>query len=218
MQTMAARHAYELWAETYPPVAHNPLMRAEQAVVARRLAAIRSTCALDVGTGSGRYTPLLEATGAATVVGADLSMAMLSRNATRHRVCADAHRLPLSSATFDLINASLIAGDIPDLTPWMAELGRVLMPGGHLIYSDFHPNWDDRGWQRTFRARDGAERALPRASHQLTDHFAAIEGAGLDVIAANEVKVPMGRSGPMRLWRPALVAVAMVFHARKAAR
>lgn len=218
METMAARAAYELWAETYPPVAHNPLMRAEQAVVARRLSAIRATRALDVGTGSGRYVPLLEATGAETVIGADLSMAMLTRNASRRRLCADAHSLPLATAAFDLVNASLMAGDIPDLAPWIAELARVLMPAGHLVYSDFHPNWDHRGWQRTFRANDDVERALPRASHQLSDHFTALENAGLDVIAAHEVKVPMGRSGPMQLWRPQSVAVAMVFHARKAVR
>ena len=78
---LPARDAYELWAESYPPVAHNPLMRAEQDVVEPLLARIRATRALDVGTGSGRYLPLLSATGASAVVGVDFSLAMLRRRA-----------------------------------------------------------------------------------------------------------------------------------------
>lgn len=218
MQTMAARDAYELWAETYPPYAHNPLMTAEQDVVTRRLSTIRATTALDVGTGSGRCVPLLEGTGATLVVGADLSIGMLRRNESRHRVCADANQLPLPSGAFDLVNASLIAGDIADLGPWIDELARVLMPAGHLIYSDFHPAWDHHGWQRTFRTADGDERALPRASHQLEDHFAALERAGLDVLAAEEVSVPRGRTSLWQGWRRHSEVVAIVFHARKAVR
>src|SRR5439155_23618296 len=66
------RAAYELWADTYPAVAHNPVMRAEQSVVEPVLARARVTRALDVGTGSGRYLPILQSTGA-RVVGVDFS-------------------------------------------------------------------------------------------------------------------------------------------------
>lgn len=218
MQTMAARAAYELWSETYPPTPHNPLMVAEQDAVLRRLATVRATSALDVGTGSGRYLPLLASTGATTVIGADLSMGMLRRNTHPQRVCADAHQLPLPSGAFDLVNASLIAGDIADLVPWLTELARVLKPSGHLIYSDFHPHWDRRGWQRTFRTADGDERALPRVSHQLADHFSALERSGLDVIVADDVLVPMGRGGAWPLWKRRALPVAVVLHARKAGR
>jgi len=224
MQTMTARATYDLWADTYPPVAHNPLMRAEQDVVARHLSSIRATRALDVGTGSGRYLPLLAATGALTTIGADLSLGMLRRNAGRQRVCADAMQLPFASGAFDLINASLIAGDISDLTPWIEELARVLEPGGSLIYSDFHPSWETRGWQRTFRAGDGHEHTLARAPHQIDDHFSALERAGLDIVAASEVRAAIdAASRPRRLgailglWSARAVPVAMVFRARKAA-
>jgi hypothetical protein len=40
---MPARDAYGLWADTYPPWPHNPLMQAEQEVVAPRIASDRST-------------------------------------------------------------------------------------------------------------------------------------------------------------------------------
>ncbi|MEI6245063.1 MAG: hypothetical protein WCQ64_08450, partial [Acidobacteriota bacterium] len=78
--------------------------------------------------------------------------------------------------------------------------------------------WDHHGWQRTFRTVDGDERALPRASHQLDDHFAALERAGLDILFAEEVSVPMGRTGLWQGWRRHSEAVAIVFHARKAVR
>ena len=218
MEMLTSRAAYELWADSYPPVAHNPLMQAEQAVVMRRLATIRARRALDVGTGSGRYLPLLKAAGVRTIVGADLSPAMLRRNTGRYRICADARHLPLRSKTFDLVNASLMAGDIPDLAPWIAELARVLAPGGHLIYSDFHASWDRRGWQRTFRANDGREWVLPRNAHDLDEHVAALEHAGLEVIVINNVKLPFAARGLRRLLPSRALPVAMVFHARKAAR
>src|SRR4051794_592308 len=112
MATLQARDAYELWAATYPPVAHNPLMRVEQEVVEPLLAHIAARRALDVGTGSGRYLPLLAATGAGSVVGLDFSLAMLRRGTAPGRVCGDASVLPFRRGAFDLINASLMVGDI----------------------------------------------------------------------------------------------------------
>jgi ubiquinone/menaquinone biosynthesis C-methylase UbiE len=76
------RALYDKWAGTYPGVAHNPLMRLEQEIVESILMRLRPSRALDVGTGSGRYLPVLARTDAARVVGADFSMAMLRRVAT----------------------------------------------------------------------------------------------------------------------------------------
>src|SRR5438270_9524174 len=83
---LGPRAAYDLWADTYPAVAHNPLMRVEQEAVEPLLAKLHATRALDVGTGSGRYLPLLHATGARFVLGVDVSIAMLARGAG-DRVC-----------------------------------------------------------------------------------------------------------------------------------
>lgn len=197
--------AYELWAGTYESSAHNPLMQAEQAVVERLLRSISAARALDVGTGSGRYVPLLAATGAA-VVGVDLSMAMLARGAGAKRICADACTLPFRRASFQLINASLMVGDVANLHAWTSEMARVLSNGGHLVYSDFHPIWVEQGWQRTFRDAAGALRAVRFEPHTIDDHLSALEAAGLAVRAIREPRLTIKRRN---------FPVLAIFHAVK---
>jgi malonyl-CoA O-methyltransferase len=218
--TLSAREAYELWAESYPPLAHNPLMRIEQDVVGPLLAHIRARRALDVGTGSGRYVPMLKATGAATVLGVDFSLAMLRRGAEAPgRVCGDACRLPFKRAAFDLVNASLMVGDIADLGAWTREMARVLATGGQLVYSDFHPSWVQRGWSRTFKSADGATHDICFNPHAIDDHLAALERAGFSVRAIREP-----RFNPTHGEEPGILAfrrrwgnpqVVVVFHAVK---
>ena len=213
------RDRYDLWADTYPPVAHNPLMRAEQDVVEPLLARLDARRALDVGTGSGRCLPLLAATKAKTIVGIDFSLAMLGR-IDRHvtaRVCADATRLPFRRGAFDLINASLMVGDVTDLRAWTIEMARVLARGGHLVYSDFHPSWTQHGWRRTFRAADGSSHDLDYAPHAIDDHLAALDEAGLRVAAIREPRFK-DHADPavkafQRRWRNPPVVV--ILHATK---
>jgi SAM-dependent methyltransferase len=218
--TLSARDAYELWAASYPPVAHNPLMRIEQDVVEPLLAHISARRALDVGTGSGRYVPMLKATGASTVLGVDFSLAMLRRGtAAPGRVCGDACRLPFKRASFDLVNASLMVGDIADLGAWAREMARVLATGGQLVYSDFHPSWVQRGWSRTFKSADGATHDVSFNPHTIDDHLAALERAGFGVRTIREP-----RFNPTHGEEPGILAfrrrwgnpqVVVVFHAVK---
>jgi malonyl-CoA O-methyltransferase len=214
---LSPRAAYEIWADTYPAVAHNPLMRIEQEVVEPLIAHLRAKRALDVGSGSGRYLPLLESTGASIVPGLDFSLAMLTRSTGRARVCGDACRLPFRRASFDLVNASLMVGDIPDLAGWTREMARVLSARGHLVYSDFHPSWAQRGWSRTFRAADGVQHDVSFNPHTLDDHLAAIEHAGLRLLAVREPRFrdesePSIKAFRRRWGNPPVV---VVFHAVK---
>jgi SAM-dependent methyltransferase len=194
---MPARDAYGLWADTYPPWPHNPLMQAEQAVVAPLIVAAAPRTALDVGTGTGRYLPHLLEAGARVVVGVDLSLAMLSRHIqAARRVCADACRLPFPDASFDLVLSSLMVGDIERLPDWTREAARVLAPGGHLIYSDFHPAWSIEGWRRTFRSRDGQLVELEYFPHAIDEHLSALKLASLGVRTIREPRLA-GRKAPV---------------------
>jgi len=198
--------AYELWADTYAASAHNPLMQSEETVVERVIRGIVASRALDVGTGSGRYLPILATTGA-TVVGVDLSMPML-RCGAGPRICANACALPFRRATFQLVNASLMVGDVKDLRGWTAEMARVLSLGGHLVYSDFHPVWTEQGWQRTFRDATGELRAVAFEPHTIDDHLAALAAAGLTVRAIREPRLTIKRRE---------LPVLAIFHAVKEA-
>ena len=209
------RAAYDLWAATYPAAAHNPLMRVEQTIVEPLLAQVRAPRALDVGTGSGRYMPVLRAGGARVVVGVDFSIAMLARGARTGRVCADARRLPFARSAFDLVNASLMVGDVEDLGAWMREMARVLPIGGHLVYSDFHPSWAQHGWSRTFRDAVGELHDVSFHAHTIDDHLAALDAAGLRVAAIREPRFnddadPEVQTFRRRWGNPRIV---VVFHA-----
>ena len=199
------REAYELWAESYPPLPHNPLMQVEQAVVEPMIAAAKPWRALDAGTGTGRYLPILRAAGAHVVVGIDMSMAMLGRaTVTVPRVCGDACHLPFRDSAFDLVCSSLMAGDVSNLASWIREAARILEPGGHLVYSDFHPSWAAERWRRTFRAPDGRLCELSFFPHTIDDHLSLLAEASLVIRTIREPRA-IGARAP----------VVVVFHAIK---
>lgn len=183
--------AYRQWAPIYPPYPHNPLMQVEQAMLAPMIVQCEPRVALDVGTGTGRYMSVLQRAGAHMVVGIDLSAPMLRRQ-TRDaiRIQADARALPFRSARFDVVCASLMAGDLDDLGSWLRESSRVLTPGGHLLYSDFHPEWGRRGWRRTFTAADGRDLEVAYVSHGIDLHLRLADAAGFRVRAIREPRLP----------------------------
>ena len=99
---------------------------------------------LDVGCGSGPLTAALRAKGA-IVSGFDRSTAMLDLARRRLGEDADltvgdlAKPLPYDDAVFDDVVASLVLHYLKDWTEPLAELRRVLKPGGRLILSVNHP-------------------------------------------------------------------------------
>jgi malonyl-CoA O-methyltransferase len=114
-----------------------------------RVASFRFTPAvvLDLGAGTGRVTVELKRRyPRAQVLALDVSPGML-REARRHqklwrrfaRVCADAQRLPLKSASVDLIFSSLMLQWCQPLDAALAEARRVLKPGGFFAFSTLGP-------------------------------------------------------------------------------
>lgn len=99
---------------------------------------------LDAGCGSGPLFAELRDRGA-IVTGIDASGGMLEL--ARQRLGADADLrvadlagpLPFPGGTFDDVVASLVLHYLEDWGPTLAELRRVLTPGGRLIVSVEHP-------------------------------------------------------------------------------
>ena len=110
-------------------------------VVSQRAALHKPQRILDLATGSGDLAAvLLKACPGAEVLGADFSLPML-RHAQARRlpalIAADALRLPLADASFDLVT---VAFGLRNMASWpeaLREMRRVLKPDGHLMVLDF---------------------------------------------------------------------------------
>jgi SAM-dependent methyltransferase len=97
---------------------------------------------LDVGCGEGRVGRALSAEGH-RVVGIDSSPTLLelAREAGGYEelVCGDAAELPWAATSFDLAIAYMSLQDVNDLRGALAEIARVLEPGGRLCLAIVHP-------------------------------------------------------------------------------
>jgi malonyl-CoA O-methyltransferase len=103
---------------------------------------------LDLGAGTGYCTiPLMRRYKGATVIALDIAHAMLVRarqRAPRFRklrcVCADIEALPFATRSADIVLSNLTLQWCDDLEHTFREIGRVLKPGGMLMFTTFGPD------------------------------------------------------------------------------
>jgi len=101
------------------------------------------TSVLDVGCGEGQIARVAGYLGAARVVGIDPTWAQLSVARQRGgepaycRGIADS--LPFPAASFDAVVACLVFEHIEAVDEALAEVGRVLKPGGRFLFFLNHP-------------------------------------------------------------------------------
>lgn len=134
---------------------------------------------LEVGCGWGELAKRIELEASCEVVALDLSARMveLARERDVDARVADVQALPFEEDSFDAVVAAWMLYHVPDLDLGLAEIARVLRPGGVLVAvtngaRDFQELWDLVGRdmsarQFTFRAENGEE--------HLHRHFATVE-------------------------------------------
>ena len=180
---VGVREGYAAWSATYDAPG-NPLIGVEQAVVWGLLDAVPPGRALDAACGTGRHARHLADRGHA-VVGVDGSPEMLARaRAQVPDACfsqGDLRDLPLPSGAFDLVVCSLAFDHVADLREPVAELARVLRPGGRLVVSDVHPVLTAIGTAAYFRGADGASAFMRNHGHLHSEYLEAFAAAGLVV-------------------------------------
>lgn len=109
------------------------------------------THVLDVGTGDGQIARVLAARGS-TVVGVDPTHAQIIVAAERgggpSYVRSGAGALPIASNSMDAVLACLVFEHIDDVDDAIAEVARVLRPGGRFAFFLNHPllQTPDSGW------------------------------------------------------------------------
>ena len=169
---------YAEWAQVYDEMP-NPLIRAEQPLVDDALADVGPGRALDAACGTGRHAAHLVASGHSTV-GVDRSAAMLAvarRNVPQAEFrTGDLLSLPLGDATVDVAVCALALTHLPDPGPAIAELARVVRPGGRIVLSDAHPALVLLQGQALFPRENGLAfvRNYPHLHSSYLDAFATL--------------------------------------------
>src|SRR6476660_8531940 len=145
---------YDVLAEAYTAENETSLFNAyyERPAILALAGDVAGRRILDAGCGAGPLLAALRDRGA-IVTGIDKSAGMLEL--ARRRLGDDADLLvaelgsplPFPDGTFDDITASLVLHYLEDWGPALAELRRVLKPGGRLIVSVNHP-FTENLWHR----------------------------------------------------------------------
>jgi SAM-dependent methyltransferase len=178
-----ARTGYDAWSDTYDAPG-NPVVAIEEPVVWSAVAELPPGRAVDAGCGTGRHSLRLAELGH-DVTGIDLSPAMLQHARSRVPKATflegDLRALPFEDATADVVVSGLALAHLPDLGPPVAEIGRILRPGGHAVLSTLHPFQAQLGWHAPFEDAQGRRGFVREHPHTHADYLAAFRAAGLTV-------------------------------------
>ena len=132
---------------------------------------------LDVGSGTGRFTPALaRAFGPVTGVEPSARMREIAQAQSRHPgvryLAGSAEDIPVPSGSADYVLMFLSWHHVQDKPRAVGELARVLRPAGRLLlranFSDHHPRpW----WQEHFPGGYAADAALFQPLHEVIAMF-----------------------------------------------
>lgn len=183
---------YSRWAPRYD--GPNPAIAAEEPIVGPMLESMPPGVALDAACGTGRHAAKLAELGH-RVIGVDATEAML--DIARHKVSSGDLRLggledlPVEDASVDLVTCALSLSHVPDLTPVIAEFGRVLRRGGQAVLSDIHPFMTETGGAAAFPEED-ITKGIPFVvdlTHHVSEYISAFAGAGFTIRDCIEPRV-----------------------------
>lgn len=165
----AVRTAYRRWASVYDAVFGSVSAWGRRRAVAE-VNRLEGTRVLEMGVGTGLALPRYHAE--KRITGIDLSTDMLARARLRVEqrhlsnvealMEMDAEATSFATASFDIAVAMYVASVVPHPRRLLAEMRRVVRPGGHILFvNHFAVEAGPRWW---------VERALAPASRKLGWH------------------------------------------------
>jgi SAM-dependent methyltransferase len=181
MREADARTGYRAWSERYDDPG-NLVVALEEPAVWSLIDGLPAGRALDAACGTGRHARHLVELGH-HVLGVDLTPEMLERAAANVPGArfgeADLRSIPAGDGEFDLVVCGLALAHLPELGPPVAEMARVLRPGGRLVVSVLHPFQAHLGWHAPFEEADGGRGFVREHPHTHADYMDALAAAGL---------------------------------------
>jgi ubiquinone/menaquinone biosynthesis C-methylase UbiE len=116
---------------------------------------------------------------------------------------APAERLPFPDASFDTVGLTFVLCTAPDPDAGLAEIARVLKPGGRLLFLE-HVRSPEAGLARWQDRLHGPWYVFAKGCHCNRDTLATIEASPLRVDSVDRGEIP----GTVPLVKPMLVGVA----------
>jgi ubiquinone/menaquinone biosynthesis methyltransferase len=175
--------------------------------------------ALDLACGTGDIAFAL-ATRGADVVGLDITHRMVqlarAKGGAARFVTGDMLALPFGDEAFDLVTTGYGLRNVPDIRRAIAEMRRVLKPGGVLISLDFDrpANAIVRGVYLTYLTLVGS--TLGVILHRDPDTYRYIPESIRRYPGAAEVTAMIGRAGFSRIeYLPVFGGLMAIHHARR---
>lgn len=179
-----------------------PIMRQREKIVP-----LAQGCVLEVGVGSGLNLAYYDARKVSKVIGLDPSPEMTRKAARSARrvaievqfVNAPAESIPLASRSVDTALVTYALCTMPETGPAMREIGRVLRPGGRLVFCEhgLAPDANVRKWQDRITP---VWKRLAGGCHLNRDIPALIEQGGFRIVSMETMYLPGWRPATFNYW------------------
>jgi len=195
-KTLDPQIAFDIWSDSYD-IDNNIIADLDDVFVKESAlkVTLRDKTLLDYGCGTGSKWDVFSSQFPRRLVGVDISPAMIARLKTKYSnavtllLDANSYALPFPGSSFDAVACNLMWGYISKPLEAVCEIDRVLVPGGHVIWSDIHPNIFVSGGRRTFKSgsqvyaiKDYSSTNIPAVA----DHF---RSHGFDIISTQELRI-----------------------------
>ncbi len=161
---------------------------------AGHLPARRPLSVIDLGSGTGRFTPALAETFGGPVYGVEPAAAMrqaAEEGADHPRVrylAGEAAAIPLPDASADFLLMFLSFHHVPDQVAGAREIARVVKPGGRVILrSTFKERIPDHWWRGFFPRSHAIEEAMFFSEAEARALF---EAAGFSTVESVRTAIP----------------------------